>query len=139
MHFKRLKPNATLPTYASNEAAGLDLYYSGDEYELFPGDYHAFATGIACAIPKGFYGRIEPRSGLAVRHGIDVLAGTIDSDYRGELVVVLINHGHRQWKVTEGMRIAQMVIKPYERVKPTWVNELCSTSRGGGGFGSTGD
>lgn len=137
--FKKLNVQATLPTRGSDYSAGLDLAYCGPEFELFPGDSHTFGTGVACAIPDGFYAQIAPRSGLAVRHGIDVLAGVIDSDYRGEVGVVLVNHGHRQWKVHNGMRIAQMIVKPVLLSDAEWANDLDETERGEGGFGSTGE
>jgi dUTP pyrophosphatase len=137
--FKQLSQQATIPTRGSDYSAGLDLAYCGPDFELFPGDFHTFGTGVACAIPEGFYGQIAPRSGLAIRHGIDTLAGVIDSDYRGELGVVLVNHGHRPWKVHNGMRIAQMIVKPVLLSDAVWVNDLDETDRGTGGFGSTGE
>ena len=136
--FKKLHEQATIPTRGSNEAAGLDLYYCGADFELLTNDFHVFSTGVACAIPESFYGQIAPRSGLAVRHGIDVMAGVIDSDYRGDIGVILINHGHRPWRVTNGMRIAQLLILPCLVAAAEWVNDLPKTERGVGGFGSTG-
>jgi len=136
--FKKLKENATLPTRGSDYSAGLDLAYCGPDFELFPGIDHTFNTGVACAIPESFYGQIAPRSGPAIRYAIDTLAGIIDSDYRGEICVLLINHGHRPWKVHNGMRIAQMIIKPVLLADAEWVDDLDETDRGEGGFGSTG-
>ena len=143
---KRLSPTATLPTRGSENAAGWDLYYDkGDpdayyEVELSvdaPRNKGTFSTGIAVKIPKGFYGRIAPRSGLAA-NGIDVLGGVIDSDYRGEVKVVIINHGWHKHRVEHGDRIAQLIIERISLGPIIEVDELDSTARGEGGFGSTG-
>jgi dUTP pyrophosphatase len=94
---------------------------------------------LAAAIPKGFYGRVAPRSGLAVKHGLDVLAGVIDSDYRGEIICALINHGDEPLQIEEGTRIAQLVIEAIITPEPVWSEDLSETERGRAGFGSTGE
>ncbi len=135
--FKRLDIDAVLPTRGSVHAAGLDLYAAQDA--VLPA--HGFATvhtGLAVAIPDGFYGRIAPRSGLAAKHGIDTLAGVIDSDYRGELLCVLSNHGTADFVITAGDRIAQFVIESIIYPSPVWVEDLPVSERGASGFGSTG-
>jgi dUTP pyrophosphatase len=103
-----------------------------------PGQRAAVRTGLSVAIPEGFYGRIAPRSGLALRAGIDVLAGVVDCDYRGELLCVLINHGDDPFSVMPGDRIAQLIIEPIATPRAEWVDELSRTLRDQGGFGSTG-
>lgn len=138
MIIKKLHKNARLPERGTEFSAGLDLRYLGDEFTLYPGERHCFGTGLACALPYGYYGQIAPRSGLAVRYGIDTLAGVIDGDYRGEIGVVLINHGGAPWHVISGERIAQMIIKPYSAPAVKEVLELPPSGRGTGGFGSTG-
>jgi len=143
MEVTKLTDTATLPTYGSDEAAGMDLY-ADESYsphrpmELWPGDKQLIKTGISVAIPNGFYGRIAPRSGLAHKHGIDVMAGVVDSDYRGEIGVILINLGKDKVTFSAGDRIAQMIITPCARAELTEVNELSTTDRGDGGYGSTG-
>lgn len=139
---KLLTNTATLPTYGSEEAAGMDLCVDLEEVgktaALLPGERRLFKTGISVALPARFYGRIAPRSGLAYKHGIDVMAGVIDSDYRGPVGVILINHGNDMFDITHGDRIAQMIITPYHTAMPELVEELPDTERGAGGFGSTG-
>jgi dUTP pyrophosphatase len=135
--FKRLHPAARLPTRGSEGAAGLDLY-AIERVTIAPGARAAVRTGLAAAVPEGFYGRVAPRSGLAVRHGIDVLAGVIDSDYRGEILCALVNHGDAPFEVEPGARVAQLVVEAIARPEPDWAEELPETSRGAGGFGSTG-
>jgi dUTP pyrophosphatase len=93
---------------------------------------------LAVAIPHGFYGRVAPRSGLAVRHGLDVLAGVIDSDYRGEIICALINQGDEPLEIEAGMRVAQLIIEAIATPEPIWSEDLSETERGHGGFGSTG-
>ena len=132
-----------LPAYQSALAAGLDLVAavpSGTPVEIAPGDRTLIPTGIAIALPPGNEGQIRPRSGLAVRHGITVLnaPGTIDADYRGELQVILVNHGSETFVVRRGMRIAQLVIAPIQHTKIVESESLDSTERAAGGFGSTG-
>jgi len=138
LHFKRLHDDARLPTRGSAGAAGLDLY-AVERIVLEPGGRAAVRTGLAVAIPRGFYGRVAPRSGLAVRHGIDVLAGVIDSDYRGEILCALVNHGDAPFEIEPGARIAQFIIEAIATPEPAWADDLEETQRGAGGFGSTGD
>lgn len=128
-----------LPAYATDGAAGMDVV-SAEDVTIQPGARHAVATGLALAIPYGFEVQVRPRSGLALKHGITVpnTPGTIDSDYRGELKVILINHGDTAFEIRRGDRVAQLVVAPVTR--GTWleVEELDETARGAGGFGSTG-
>jgi dUTP pyrophosphatase len=126
-----------LPEYSSLGAAGADLY-ANEALTLAPGQRAPVATGVRVEIPPGYAGLVWPRSGLAVRHGIDTLAGVIDSDYRGEVRVVLVNHGQDPVHIEPGDRIAQLVMQKVERVVFTSANELAGTVRGEGGFGSTG-
>ena len=128
-----------LPQYASDAAAGLDIT-SAEELVLEPGKRHAFATGLAIEIPHGFEVQVRPRSGLAIKHGITCLntPGTIDSDYRGEVKVILINLGEKAFHVRRGERIAQLVPAPVLRAHFSEAIELVETARGSGGFGSTG-
>ena len=128
-----------LPDYATDGAAGMDVL-SAEALTLAPGARHAVATGLALAIPAGFEVQVRPRSGLALKHGITVpnTPGTIDSDYRGELKVILINHGNEPFEVRRGDRIAQLVLAPVTRAAWQVVEELDETVRGEGGFGSTG-
>ena len=130
-----------LPFYATEGSAGLDLIAAVDaEMELKPGARAAVPTGIALALPPGYEAQVRPRSGLALNHGITCLnaPGTIDSDYRGEIKAILINHGDAPFRITRGMKIAQMVIARHEQVQFNEVSELPATARGEGGFGSTG-
>lgn len=129
----------TLPHYATEGAAGMDVL-SAEDVTLAPGARHAVATGLAMAIPVGYEVQVRPRSGLALKHGISVpnTPGTIDSDYRGELKVILINHGDTDFAVARGDRIAQLVLAPVIRAGWEEVAELDDTARGAGGFGSTG-
>lgn len=128
-----------LPAYATPGAAGMDVV-AAEEVELAPGGRHAVATGFALAIPEGYEVQVRPRSGLALRHGIGVpnTPGTIDSDYRGELKVILINHGAEAFAIARGDRIAQLVLAPVVRAAWDEVADLDQTARGAGGFGSTG-
>lgn len=137
----RLRPDASVPRYMSEGAAGLDLAAALDEPVLLkPGQRVVVATGLAVAIPPGHEGQVRPRSGLALTHGITVAnaPGTIDADYRGELKVILVNLGDRACVVEPGQRVAQLVIAPVARVPVVEVEELAVTERGAGGFGSTG-
>lgn len=132
-----------LPEYQSAAAAGADLVAAvpaPSPLVIAPGQWALVPTGIALALPDGAEAQIRPRSGLAARHGVTVLnaPGTIDADYRGELQVLLINHGRDPFQVTRGMRIAQMVVAIVARAKLIEVAELISTQRGSGSFGSTG-
>lgn len=134
---KLLNENATAPTYGSEHAAGMDLYAA--HAATIPAGRHAIVkTGIAVAIPHGYYGRVAPRSGLAYKKGVDVYAGVIDNDYRGEIGVILYNSGTQSLIVTPGDRVAQMIITPYVKMEPVVVDDLDDTDRGDGGFGSTG-
>ncbi|WP_370178562.1 dUTP diphosphatase [Alteriqipengyuania sp.] len=128
-----------LPAYASDGAAGMDVC-AAEDVELAPGARHAVASGFAVAIPEGYEIQVRPRSGLAFKHGISVpnAPGTIDSDYRGELKVLLINHGTDAFSIQRGDRIAQLVIAPVTRASFEEVDDLDETARGAGGFGSTG-
>lgn len=128
-----------LPAYATSGAAGMDVL-SAETLTLSPGARHAVATGLALAIPDGFEVQVRPRSGLALKHAITVpnTPGTIDSDYRGELKVILINHGSDAFAIARGDRIAQLVVAPVTRAAWEEVAELDDTARGDGGFGSTG-
>ncbi|MBI1260138.1 MAG: dUTP diphosphatase [Rhizobiales bacterium] len=132
-----------LPRYETEGAAGMDLLAAVDVHEpfdLLPGKYAMVPTGLAMAIPIGFEAQIRPRSGLAAKHGVTVLnsPGTIDSDYRGEIKVILINHGAEAFTIERGSRIAQMVIAPVTQATLNEVDQLNETTRGTGGFGSTG-
>jgi dUTP pyrophosphatase len=132
-----------LPAYQSENAAGLDLHAAvpaGAPVVIAPGDRATIPTGIAIALPAGTEGQVRPRSGLAGRFGVTVLnaPGTVDADYRGEILVILINHGREPFLVERGMRIAQLVITPTVRAKIFVVARLDETTRGLGGFGSTG-
>lgn len=135
--FKRLHPDARLPSRGSAHAAGLDLC-AVERVTLAAGARAAVRTGLAVAIPAGFYGRVAPRSGLAVRHGIDVLAGVIDADYRGEILCALVNHGSEAFEIEPGARVAQLVVEAIATLEPAWAEDLEETERGAGGFGSTG-
>jgi dUTP pyrophosphatase len=126
-----------VPTYASAGAAGADLRASED-VEIPPGGRVAVPTGLRLQLPADHVGLVWPRSGLAVRHGIDTLAGVIDSDYRGEVRVVLVNHGQAAFPVAAGDRIAQLLLQRVERATFVDSAALEDTDRGGGGFGSTG-
>lgn len=126
-----------LPEYASAGAAGADLRAS-ESLEIPPGGRAMVPTGLHLEIPPGFVGLVWPRSGLAVRHGIDTLAGVIDSDYRGEVRVVLVNHGTEPFRIATGDRIAQLLVQPVARAAFALAEGLADTERGPGGFGSTG-
>jgi dUTP pyrophosphatase len=132
-----------LPSYQSEHAAGLDLLAAvapDAPVVIAPGRWETVPTGLALALPEGSEGQVRPRSGLASRHGVTVLnaPGTIDADYRGEVKVVLVNHGTEPFTVTRAMRIAQLVIAPTLRARLIEVAQLAPTVRGAGGFGSTG-
>ena len=133
-----------LPTYGSDEAAGIDLIAAVDKpISLKPGERQLVPTGFSMALPKGYEAQIRPRSGLAYKYGVTVLnaPGTIDSDYRGEIKALMINHGQEVFEVERGMRIAQMVIAQHEQVSWLQIFDFETeevTDRGAGGFGSTG-
>ena len=128
-----------LPTYSTPGSAGMDVV-AAEDLDLAPGQRHAVATGLKVAIPEGYEIQVRPRSGLALKHGISVpnTPGTIDSDYRGELKIIVINHGQEPFPIRRGERIAQLV--PAAVTPASWdeVEELDETGRGAGGFGSTG-
>ena len=128
-----------LPAYATDGAAGMDVV-SAEDVTIAPGMRHAVATGLAAAIPAGYEIQVRPRSGLALKHGISVpnAPGTIDSDYRGEMKVILINHGSEPFVIDRGDRIAQLVLAPVTLGSWDEVDELDDTERGTDGFGSTG-
>jgi len=145
VRIKRLLHGADLPLpdYQSALAAGLDLLAAvpaDAPIELAPGARALVPTGIAIALPPGFEGQVRPRSGLAARHGITVLntPGTVDADYRGELQIILVNFGAEPFVISRGMRIAQLIAAPVQRIKLVEVDALESTARAQGGFGSTG-
>jgi dUTP pyrophosphatase len=130
-----------LPEYATQHSAGVDLIAAVEKDEvLAPGARTLVPTGIAIALPDNFEAQIRPRSGLALKNGISLVntPGTIDADYRGEIKVILINHGQEPFTISRGLRIAQMVIAPVVQVKWNEVTSLDETARGAGGFGSTG-
>lgn len=130
-----------LPSYETVGSAGMDLRAAVDaDVELAPGERRLIPTGIAFALPTGFEGQVRPRSGLAVRHGVSMVnnPGTIDADYRGEVQVLLINHGDEGFTISRGDRIAQIVVARHERIEWDEVRDLPESQRGSGGFGSTG-
>ena len=133
----KVEGTGELPEYGSAGAAGADLR-AREAVVLPPGGRAAVATGLHVEIPTGHVGLIWPRSGLAVRHGIDTLAGVIDSDYRGEVRVVLVNHGETEFRIEPGDRIGQLLVQKVERAAFSRTGALAATSRGEGGFGSTG-
>ena len=138
---KRLSKEVPIPKYETEGSSGLDLSaYIDKNIEIKPGKTEIIPTGLAVAIPKNFEVQIRPRSGLAAKNQISVLntPGTVDSDYRGELKVILINLGERSFIVEKGLRIAQMVLCPVTKAKLKEVESLEDTKRGSGGFGSTG-
>lgn len=157
---KLLSDTAKAPTRGSEHAAGLDLYFDfGKQFEtmsqpddaepyewdeettltLGAGERTVIHTGISMAIPEGYYGQIAPRSGLAVKHGLEILAGVIDADYRGEIMVAVLNSGTQPISFKHHDRVAQMLILPCAMDIPELVDELPDTNRGDGGFGSTGN
>lgn len=143
IYIKRLKQDhaVSLPQYMTEGSSGMDLFASlREEVTLIPGERELIPAGISVAIPEGFEGQIRPRSGLAIQKGIGIVngPGTIDSDYRGEVGVLLINFGKEPFTIRNGDRIAQMVISPVTRVTLEEVDDLPPTRRQGGGFGHTG-
>lgn len=136
---KILNPDAIIPKYQTEEAAGFDLH-SVEEKTIKVGERDVVKTGLAVALPKGYELQVRPRSGLALKNGITVLntPGTVDSDYRGELMVILLNTSKEDFAIKKGDRIAQAVIKEILQADFAVVDELDSTERGTGGFGSTG-
>ena len=137
LRFKQLDSRAVLPVRGSSLAAGLDIC-SIEEIALGPKQRTVAKTGLAVAIPPGFYGRIAPRSGLAAKNGLDVLAGVIDSDYRGEVCCVLYNTSDEAIELRAGSKICQLIVEQIITPVAAWDSELEETARGAGGFGSTG-
>ncbi|MEY2713267.1 MAG: hypothetical protein RLZZ217_85 [Planctomycetota bacterium] len=141
IEWKRLSPLARIPAYQTSLAAGMDVHAAITEPMLLePNRVVLVPTGFALAIPEGFEAQVRPRSGLSTKHGVTVpnAPGTIDADYRGEVMVALINLGRADFTVEPGMRVAQLVFAPVARADISEVAELSSTERGTGGFGSTG-
>lgn len=141
VEIQRLRPEAVLPLYMTEGSAGMDLHAALPEPLLLaPGARALVPTGLALAIPIGFEGQVRPRSGLALRHGVTLVnaPGTIDADYRGEVAVIVINHGQEEFEIANGERIAQMVVAPVCRALLAEVAELSATARDQGGFGHTG-
>jgi len=137
LRIKKLSPNAIIPTRGSGGAVGYDLY-STDSVVVPPTHRVLVGTGIAMVLPNGVYGRVAPRSGLAVKHGIQVGAGVVDPDYTGEVKVVLFNHGDKDFEVKKGDRVAQLILERCETPEVEEVGTVEDTERGAGGFGSTG-
>lgn len=139
--FKKLRPDAIVPTYQTEHAAGLDLCAALDVPITIAAHARAvIGTGLAMAIPPGFEGQVRPRSGLAKNHGITLTnsPGTVDADFRGEIGILIINHGSEPFTIESGHRIAQLVIAPVVQAELVETAELSETARGSGGFGSTG-
>ena len=133
--------NLELPTYATMDSAGIDLRAALEDYiSLLPGGRALIPTGISLALPSGYEGQVRPRSSLALKHGVTILnsPGTVDADYRGELKVLLINHGDQPFTLRRGERMAQLVIAPTTKVSLQEASHLPDSDRGKGGFGSTG-
>jgi dUTP pyrophosphatase len=137
LRFKQLDPRAVLPKRGSVLAAGLDVC-GIEDLSIAPRHRAMAKTGLAVAIPPGFYGRVAPRSGLAAKNGLDVLAGVIDSDYRGEIVCILYNTGDETINLPAGSKICQLIIEQIITPEAAWATDLDETARGAGGFGSTG-
>lgn len=140
IQIKKLNPNVRIPEYMTLLAAGMDICADlSDPLLLLPGQRFLIPTGIAMAIPEGFEIQVRPRSGLAIKHGVSLVntPGTIDADYRGEIKVILINHGSEAVHINAGDRIAQLVVAPVVRATLLEVEELDQTERGAGGFGHT--
>src|SRR5690554_2553989 len=143
VQIKKLTNNAIIPTYGSEGAAGFDLYADLSKsmkghFVLAPQEQIVVNTGVAMAIPEGYYVQIKSRSGLAAKHGVHAIGGVLDQDFRGEIGVILINGGTMPFVVKDGERIAQAVLQKYERAEWYVVDSLDETDRGEGGFGSTG-
>ena len=143
VEIKRIRPGTDnpFPCYMTSHSAGMDLYADiAEDFILRPGNRTLVPTGVAIALPDGFEAQIRPRSGLALKHGISLVnsPGTIDSDYRGEIGVIMINHGMEPFVIKPGDRVAQMVVARFARVEWQETTELESTIRGDGGFGHTG-
>ncbi|WP_042275568.1 dUTP diphosphatase [[Clostridium] dakarense] len=139
LKIKKLSEEAMIPNFAHKGDAGMDLY-SIEEVVIPSNETRLIKTGISIQLPKNTEAQVRPRSGMALKHSITVLntPGTIDEGYRGEICIILINHGKEEFVVTKGMKIAQMVVKPIYDINIEEVKELDNTERGKGGFGSTG-
>lgn len=139
LKIKKMNKDAIIPNFAHKGDAGMDLY-SIEEVIIPPTESRLIKTGISIALPKNTEAQVRPRSGLALKYSVTVLntPGTIDEGYRGEIGIILINHGKEEFIVTKNMKIAQMVVKPIYDINILEVNELNDTDRGEGGFGSTG-
>ena len=137
LRFKQLDPRAVLPKRGSLLAAGLDIF-AIEDLSIAPKQRVMARTGLAVAIPPGFYGRVAPRSGLAAKNGLDVLSGVIDSDYRGEIICLLYNTGDETINLPAGSKICQLIIEQIITPEAAWATDLDETARGAGGFGSTG-
>ena len=141
LKIKKISMLAKLPTYASEGAAGMDLYAANEKpITLMPLERHLIPLGFTIELPQGFEAQIRPRSGMAIKHGITLsnCVGTIDEDYRGEVCVGIVNLSDKPYEIKAGDRIAQMIIAPVFKAQIIEVDELLSTKRGEGGFGSTG-
>ncbi len=137
LHLKKLSPTAVLPKYIHPHDAGMDLY-SNENITLQPQERKLIPTGIALAIPTGYVGLIWDKSGIATNHGLKTMAGVIDAGYRGEIKILIHNLSNQPYTVQAGTKIAQMLIQPVEQKEIIEVQELDDSSRGDGGFGSTG-
>jgi dUTP pyrophosphatase len=138
---KILRPGAVIPGYMTDHAAGMDLHAALDAaLQLQPGQRVLIPTGLALALPPGYEGQVRPRSGLALKHGLTLVnsPGTIDADYRGEVGVIMINHGQETVSIAPGERIAQLVVAAVNRVEFELIEQLPETERNAGGFGHTG-
>lgn len=141
VQIRKLRPDAVVPRYQTAQAAGMDLHAALEApLTIQPGQRVAIGTGLAFALPPGFEGQIRPRSGLALKHGVSLVnsPGTLDSDFRAEVKIIVINHGSEPVTFAPGDRIAQMVIAPVIQAELVEVDALDDTARGAGGFGSTG-
>ena len=141
MKIKKLHPEAIIPKYMTEHAAGMDLCTVIEEpVTLQPGERTLLPTGLAMEIPPGYEGQVRPRSGLALKKGIALVnsPGTIDADYRGEIGIIIINHGHEPVEIMPGDRVAQLIIAPVTRATLVEVEDLAETARNAGGFGHTG-
>lgn len=137
LNFKRLDPGAVLPVRGSSLSAGLDIC-AIEDLTIQPGERVLARTGLAVAIPEGYYGRLAPRSGLATQKGLDTLAGVIDADYRGEIRCLLYNAGDEAIHLLAQSKVCQLIIEKIAKPTAVWADEISDTDRGTGGFGSTG-
>ena len=135
---QKIDENTKVPNYAHQGDAGLDFYSAEENYILKPQERKGFSTGVKMEIPDGYVGLIWDKSGLAAKYGVKTMAGVIDSTYRGEVMIVLINLGNKEYLVEKNAKIAQMLIQKIEQAEIEIVDDLNVTKRGGGGFGSTG-